>query len=385
MHRYLLLTISILMAKNGLVISAPDQNYAWLDDAGYRSEISSENCISLDLTADSHKDANEFFYIWNFGDDSRDMGQKVNHCYQRPGDYHISLDLIDPETGVTLENDYETDVQILPSFSLGIKFTGNSNQVAEPNLYTEAVDYKVKYFWKVNDEYLQKERIDLNNFQDNEVTLGAEILHAGNSYRLKTMELKPASTGLELIGERFVADYRQGINLMTPEGNSFYAWAGNTLFYAPNVNSEEQNEKLTEEQVAELISSTSSITEISLEPIFHKMDEYNTTPEIEGQLLQIAEALKRHQGVQVTIGSYTHTGGLFEPNRVLSLKRSNGMKQFLVNQGIESTRLQVADPKTTKALVNSCEHYIECKQADERYNLKTEFKITGVKQLSYEN
>ena len=44
-------------------------------------------------------DTNRLRYVWNFGDNAKMTGTRVDHCFPGPGKYSVTLDLIDYKTG----------------------------------------------------------------------------------------------------------------------------------------------------------------------------------------------------------------------------------------------------------------------------------------------
>lgn len=51
-------------------------------------------------------------YEWDLGDGNRKRGLEINHCYERPGNYIINLNIIDTTTGVVFFNEASYDFEV---------------------------------------------------------------------------------------------------------------------------------------------------------------------------------------------------------------------------------------------------------------------------------
>ncbi|MCE3260536.1 MAG: hypothetical protein K0S12_2177 [Bacteroidetes bacterium] len=47
----------------------------------------------------SGKDTLDLTYEWNFGDGKKERGEKVKHCYEKPGDYNVELNIVQKVSG----------------------------------------------------------------------------------------------------------------------------------------------------------------------------------------------------------------------------------------------------------------------------------------------
>ena len=56
-------------------------------------------CFTISDTGNMEVDTNRLRYVWNFGDNAKMTGTRVDHCFPGPGKYSVTLDLIDYKTG----------------------------------------------------------------------------------------------------------------------------------------------------------------------------------------------------------------------------------------------------------------------------------------------
>lgn len=75
--------------------------------------------------------------------------------------------------------------------------------------------------------------------------------------------------------------------------------------------------------------------------VFFDFDKYNLTPDAQATLRDQAAWLKRYRDRNVIVEGHADERGTREYNLALGERRANSVKEFLVSQGIESTRIRV--------------------------------------------
>lgn len=70
-------------------------------------------CFSISDTGKIEIDTLALQYEWNFGDNTKMNGTKVQHCFPGPGKYSISLDIIDRNTGNSFFRKQTYDIEIV--------------------------------------------------------------------------------------------------------------------------------------------------------------------------------------------------------------------------------------------------------------------------------
>ena len=79
------------------------------------AEAQKENlyCFSVSDTGKIVVDTLTMQYVWDFGDNTKMTGTKVNHCFPGPGKYSIELDIVDRATGRTYFRKQSYDIEIV--------------------------------------------------------------------------------------------------------------------------------------------------------------------------------------------------------------------------------------------------------------------------------
>jgi peptidoglycan-associated lipoprotein len=79
--------------------------------------------------------------------------------------------------------------------------------------------------------------------------------------------------------------------------------------------------------------------EFALKDIFFDFDKYYIRPDAEPVLQENAEILKKNPSITVLIVGYADTRGTDEYNLRLALRRADATRAFLVNLGVDSSRI----------------------------------------------
>lgn len=75
-----------------------------LQENNYCYEFFEENAVKFDTLP--------FRYEWNFGDGQKAIGARAEHCYSKPGDYEVSLDVVNLVTNEIQYNEVTYDLPV---------------------------------------------------------------------------------------------------------------------------------------------------------------------------------------------------------------------------------------------------------------------------------
>ncbi|MDR3437954.1 peptidoglycan-associated lipoprotein Pal [Telmatospirillum sp.] len=75
--------------------------------------------------------------------------------------------------------------------------------------------------------------------------------------------------------------------------------------------------------------------------VFFAFDKYSLTPEGKDQLAKWVAFLKKYPSDQLVVEGHADERGTREYNLALGERRANSVKDFLVSQGVQATRLKV--------------------------------------------
>jgi len=88
------------------------------------------------------------------------------------------------------------------------------------------------------------------------------------------------------------------------------------------------------------------------------------------------QILKEYDEVSVELTGHTDSRSSGSYNQILSKKRSGAAKNYLINNGITSSRIKVTYMGENK-LVNDCGDDVRCQELEHQKNRRVEFKLVG--------
>ncbi len=113
---------------------------------------------------------------------------------------------------------------------------------------------------------------------------------------------------------------------------------------------------------------------IRLNNIYYDYDDDKILIEAEEDLDYLYNLLTEYPNMVIELSSHTDARGSDSYNLDLSQRRANSAKNYLVNRGIASDRIEAVGYGETQIL-NHCTNGVNCSEAEHQLNRRTEFKI----------
>jgi len=113
---------------------------------------------------------------------------------------------------------------------------------------------------------------------------------------------------------------------------------------------------------------------LSLEPIYFDFDRFNIRPDAAIELSKILAAMEEYPQLIIHIESHTDSRATHAYNDILSEKRAQSTLNWLVDQGIDRSRLS-AKGYGENRLVNDCSDGVECTEEEHQLNRRSMFII----------
>lgn len=117
------------------------------------------------------------------------------------------------------------------------------------------------------------------------------------------------------------------------------------------------------------IGNPYEIKDISFDINAHTINE-NSSKALEN----VVELLQQNPKIVVEIACHTDSRGNDNYNLDLSQKRANELREFLLDKGIESSRITAKGYGETQ-LLNQCSNNVHCKREQHSINRRIEFKV----------
>ncbi len=113
---------------------------------------------------------------------------------------------------------------------------------------------------------------------------------------------------------------------------------------------------------------------LNLLPIYFDFDKSDIRPDAEIELAKILAALREYPQLVIHIESHTDSRGSDKYNESLSGRRAQSTLSWLVDKGIDSSRLS-AKGYGENQLINHCANGVECTEEDHQLNRRSMFII----------
>lgn len=117
---------------------------------------------------------------------------------------------------------------------------------------------------------------------------------------------------------------------------------------------------------------------IAIENIYYDFDKWDIKSESEIELNHVVKILKGNP-ISIELGSHTDCRASDKYNAVLSQKRAQSAVDYIISQGIDSSRI-TAKGYGESQLINECSDGVSCTEEQHQMNRRTEFKIIEVKE-----
>jgi len=115
---------------------------------------------------------------------------------------------------------------------------------------------------------------------------------------------------------------------------------------------------------------------VRLTGIHFDFNRWNIRPDAAREIEKLAAYMKEHPNAEVEVSAYTDCRGSDSYNNILSQKRADAVKNYLVRKGIAARRITAVGFGKTK-LLNRCDcSGIYCSDEEHEVNRRAEYKIT---------
>jgi outer membrane protein OmpA-like peptidoglycan-associated protein len=118
------------------------------------------------------------------------------------------------------------------------------------------------------------------------------------------------------------------------------------------------------------------VTLADLGIIYFDFDKFNIRPDAAKELDKIVKLMNEdYPGMVIRIESHTDSRGTLTYNDKLSIDRANSTYEYLINNGVDPSRITAHEGFGERRLTNGCEDGERCEEAKHQLNRRTEFII----------
>ncbi|OXA89011.1 OmpA family protein [Flavobacterium hercynium] len=142
-------------------------------------------------------------------------------------------------------------------------------------------------------------------------------------------------------------------------------------------NIEIKTSKISAVKVKPISMGTDLIKLLNIPLNFFDLGKSTIKKTSEPQLQKVVDILKQYPSLSLDIRSHTDSRSSAESNMILSEKRAESTKNWLVQKGIDASRLTAKGFGETQ-LVNNCADGVKCSEKQHQMNRRSEFIITSL-------
>lgn len=113
---------------------------------------------------------------------------------------------------------------------------------------------------------------------------------------------------------------------------------------------------------------------INLKNIHYDLDKYFIREDAKPELNNLAQFMKDNPEITVELSSHTDSRASDEYNKTLSQNRADAAVDYLVQQGIDKSRLKAFGYGESR-LLNKCSDGVDCTEEEHQVNRRTEMKV----------
>ena len=116
---------------------------------------------------------------------------------------------------------------------------------------------------------------------------------------------------------------------------------------------------------------------LNLNPIYFDLDKDNIRPDAALELAKVLAVLEEYPEMKIDIRSHTDSRASHKYNDQLSDRRAKSTRKWLIDQGIEASRL-TAKGYGERELINDCADGVKCSEEEHQMNRRSEFIIVEI-------
>lgn len=124
------------------------------------------------------------------------------------------------------------------------------------------------------------------------------------------------------------------------------------------------------------LTNINDFNKVVLRNVYFDYNKANILPESKASLDTIYNILNESPNLIIELSSHTDSRGRKSYNKLLSQRRAESSKQYLVDKGVEADRI-IAIGYGEDELLNNCSDGVECTEIEHQVNRRTEFTVIG--------
>jgi outer membrane protein OmpA-like peptidoglycan-associated protein len=349
--------------------------------------------VQLDASSSLSNIGDKVTLQWDMGNGEKVYGDKIDYTYKEPGNYKVTLNLINEITKAVEENEDTFTVDLTGYtaiyFRLPDTLQANVEQILDASMSRIKNGIVEHHFWAIDDEVL--EEVDSafvkKTFTPGKHKIKLEVI-GRDTLTKKDIDFCFARDIVALIESDFYAyklrkqQREDAIVALNSKDNT--AVKSNSLSdIKDKLINEDKNKK---EYLIDIgsdidyskIESDPNAANIKLEPIFFNFAKYNVKTSAKPTMDENIKKLQENPAFVFRISAHTDSRGSKKYNYKLSRKRALATVKYLIDHGIDKSRIVALVSQGEDSLVNDCGDGVPCPESKHAQNRRSEFAIIGI-------
>ena len=138
------------------------------------------------------------------------------------------------------------------------------------------------------------------------------------------------------------------------------------------------NKDVSLKRLEEMIAVEEGIKKLKTEMICFDFDKSYIRNDAADELNKLVEVMTEYPNMVIKIESHTDSRGEAQYNKYLSDTRAKSTRDYIISQGIDSSRIQSANGYGEEMLLNECNGRVRCTEEQHYRNRRSEFIIVNM-------
>jgi outer membrane protein OmpA-like peptidoglycan-associated protein/tetratricopeptide (TPR) repeat protein len=355
--------------------------------------VNNSYSVKLDASASLENIGDKVTLEWDMGNGDKVFGEKIDYTYKEPGNYKVTLNLINTVTNVREEEETKIDIDLSGYttiyFSIPDTVQANVEQILDASMSKIKNGIVEHHFWSIDDEVLEdidsayvkksfapgKHKIKLEVTgrdtlakKDIDFCFAKDIIALIESdyyaYKLRKQQREDAIAGVNQkdntdIKGTSLSDIKDKLINEDKKKKEYLIDIGSDIDYSK-------------------IESDPNAANIKLEPVYFNFDKYNVKSSEKTIIDANIQKLKENPAFVFKISSHADSRGSKKYNYKLSRKRALATVKYLIDHGIDKSRIVALVSQGEDSLTNECGDGVPCPESKHKQNRRSEFAIIGI-------
>ncbi len=369
------------------------------------------NCVTINATRSIDPESAELIYRWDMGDGFSRVGKEIDHCYEKPGKYRVTLSTVDKVSKIEKKEEAVLNITIdsVPVVMLNMPSRGTTNSVLTFSTGGPLVDKckNASIIWDFDDGSSGSGEIALHEYYNPgnyKVTLiitgeGDSCQACGYKYleiikeerdevlQFKNITTPPHRFEIDRYAKGVLYDHNDNIERvidiwndktvdLEPEKKySLFAYNTRSFTGIYRFNTNNKSEEKLKNLEMTVVDSLLDLRAYTLDRIYFESNEHELTGDAQKVFNKNLRKLRYNPFLVIEIGSHTDPVGSVVDNLVLSGKRTRTISIYIHKKDPNiAKRIISARGYGEERLIKKCKN---CSESEKLANRRTEFRIMG--------